>query len=127
VGELLREIIAEALADIDDDRIEWVSVTGVDVDEDLNRAVVYYDTLEGGADPAGDAIVAEALDDHRGRVRGVVGREARVRRVPEIVFRPDPGIRLGERIDGLLRPGGDDMPDDPDDVVDRDRGTADPA
>ena len=40
LGELLREIVAEELERIDDQRLELVSITSVEVDADLNRAIV---------------------------------------------------------------------------------------
>ena len=40
LNELLREIIAEELNRIDDDRLQWVSVTHVKTDRSLDRAVV---------------------------------------------------------------------------------------
>ena len=44
VGETLREIIAEELVRIDDERLAFVTVTGIDVDNELNRAHVYFDS-----------------------------------------------------------------------------------
>ena len=58
LNELLREIVAEELERIDDERLELVTVTDVDVDADLNRAMVCFDSLAG---EAGDADVLEAL------------------------------------------------------------------
>lgn len=100
VNELLREIIAEELAALDDRRIEHVSVTSVTVDRDLGRAVVYVDCLSA---PVGEAEAIEALGEHRVRLQGAVGRQARLRRTPEVVFRADPAIAAGHQIEGILR------------------------
>ena len=57
LGELLREVVAEELERVDDPRLELVSITTVDVDADLNRAIVYFDSLAGEAgvtDPVGE-------------------------------------------------------------------------
>ena len=62
LNELLREVVGEELMRIDDERLELVSVTAIDVDNDLNRAIVYFDSLAG---EAGDAEVLEALGEHR--------------------------------------------------------------
>ena len=75
VGELVRRIVAEAMDDLDDDRLAMVSITSVEVDRDLNRAIVWFTTLDGDDDPA----VREAFADHRGRLRRAVGDEARLR------------------------------------------------
>lgn len=99
LNELLREIIAEALERIDDDRLQLVTVISVDVDSDLHRALVYVSTL----DPDTDDEVLEALGEVRTRVQGAVARQARLKRVPEVVFRIDEVLRSAERIDDLLR------------------------
>ncbi|MGH9271714.1 MAG: hypothetical protein ACRDZ2_10625, partial [Ilumatobacteraceae bacterium] len=45
ISETLREVIAEELVRIDDERLEFVTITTVDVDNELNRAFVYFDSL----------------------------------------------------------------------------------
>ncbi len=107
LNELLREILAEALEVIDDDRLQMLTITGVDVDRDISRAIVYFDTLQG---EEGDEVVLEALGGLRVRLQATINREAHLRRTPELVFRPDPAVRAGARIDELLReiePGSD--------------------
>ena len=99
LNELLREIIAEALDRIDDDRLPLVTVTSVDVDADLKRAVVYIASLDEDADDE----TLEALGEARVRLQGAVAREARIKRTPELVFRIDDVLRTAERIDELLR------------------------
>ena len=120
LNTLLQQIVAQALEDIDDERLDLLTVTAVDVDSDLTRAIVFYDSLQ-GAD--GDAEVLEALDESRARIRKVVGREARLKRVPELVFAPDPAVRAGSQIEAKLAeigpirddvpvPDQDDLPED---------------
>ena len=99
LNQLLREILAEQLEQVDDERLELVTIVSVDVDADLHRAIVYYDSLQG---VDGDEAVLEALDEHNKRLRQAVGRQARIKRVPEIVFRPDPAVREGSHIEELL-------------------------
>ncbi len=95
LGELLREIISDELRTIDDDRLELVAITAVDVTPDLTEAVVYYTPVTDDA--------ARALAGRRGRLRKAIGDQARVRRVPELAFRPDGGVQAGTRIDEILR------------------------
>ena len=76
LNEPLREIIAEALERIDDDRLPLVTVTSVDVDADLKRAIVYIASLDEDADDE----TLEALGEARIRLQGAVAREARRRR-----------------------------------------------
>ena len=100
VGELVRRIVAESLEQLDDDRLAMVSVTGADVDRDLHRAVVWFTSL--GDTAEADADIAAAFEEHAGRLRRAVGGQTRLRRTPELVFRPDAALRSAERIERLL-------------------------
>jgi ribosome-binding factor A len=100
LNELLREVVAEELTRIDDDKLELVSVTAIDVDADLNRAIVYFDSLAGAA---ADASVLEALSGHRRRLQAAIGRQIHARKTPVLLFRPDEVIRSAERIEEILR------------------------
>lgn len=100
VGETLREIIAEELVRIDDERLAFVAVTGIDVDNELNRAHVYFDSLGGEED---DADVIEALGEHRVALQSAIARQIRAKKTPILDFRPDIAIRSAERIDEVLR------------------------
>jgi ribosome-binding factor A len=100
VGETLREIIAEELVRIDDERLTFVTVTGIEVDDELNRAHVYYDSLAG---EEGDEEILDALAQHRVRLQSAIGRQIRAKKTPILDFRPDVAIRSAERIDDILR------------------------
>lgn len=100
VNELVREIVAEELERLDDDRFALVAVTKVVVDPDLRHAVVYFDTLAGDA---ADEEVLAALGDVRVRLQAAIGRQARLKRTPELRFEPDDVERGAERIEGILR------------------------
>ena len=100
LGELLREVIGEELERIDDPRLELVSITSVEVDADLNRAIVSYDSLAG---EAGDAEILQAFAARRVRLQAAVGRQIHARKTPVLQFRPDEVIRHAERIEQILR------------------------
>jgi ribosome-binding factor A len=100
LNELLREVVGEELTRIADERLELVSVTAIDVDNDLNRAIVYFDSLAG---EAGDALVLEALGEHRRALQGAIGRQIHARKTPILDFRPDEVIRSAQRIEQILR------------------------
>lgn len=97
VNTALREVIADELERIDDERLELVTVTGVKVDRDLGHAHVWFDTLRPGDQ------TAAALLQHRVRLQAAVGRELRLKRTPELTFGPDPAIALGTRVEEILR------------------------
>ena len=64
------------------------------------HATVYYDTLGGEDD---DEEVLEALADHRHVLQSAIGRQARVKRTPELLFRPDAVGRGAARLEEVLR------------------------
>lgn len=108
LNETLREIIAEELVRIDDERLEFVTVTAIDVDSELNRAHVFFDSLAG---EDGDAEIVEVLGEHRIRLQSAIGRQIRAKKTPVLDFQPDVVIRSAERIDEILR--NDRSPSDP--------------
>ena len=99
LSESLREVIAEELTRIDDERLSLVTITTIDVDPEMNRAVVYYDSLVG---EDGDAEILEALAAHRVRIQSSVGRQIRSKKTPVLSFKPDEVIRAAERIERIL-------------------------
>jgi ribosome-binding factor A len=100
LGELLREVIGDELERIGDERLELVAVTSIDVDQELNRAIVFYDAFRG---EAADVEVLEAFGEHRIRLQGAIGKQIRARKTPILEFRPDEVLRSAERIERILR------------------------
>lgn len=100
LNELLREILGEELDRLDDERLTRLTIISVSIEADLRRAVVFYDCLDG---EDGDEEALVALGEARVRLQGAIGRQARMKRTPELSFLPDPAIRSGLRIDAILR------------------------
>lgn len=100
VNELVREITADEIERLDDERLELVAITSVEVDPDLRHAVVWFDSLLGEAN---DDEVLAALGDARVAIQAAIARQARMKRTPTLTFKPDTGVRTGERVDEILR------------------------
>jgi ribosome-binding factor A len=100
VGETLREIIAEDLVRLDDERLAFVTITSIDVDPELNRAIVFFDSLAG---EDGDDEIVIALDEYRVRLQASIARQIKAKKTPILSFKPDTVIRSAERIDTILR------------------------
>lgn len=98
VNELCREILADELERVDDDRLVLVTITHVSVDPDLRHAVVEFSSLGEGEDEA-----KEALEEHRVRLQRAIASQARLKRTPELRFSVDSVIARGARIEELLR------------------------
>jgi len=100
ISETVREVVAEELVRIDDDRLAFVTVTSIDVDSEMNRGIVYFDSLQG---EEGDKQILEALNENRKRLQSAIATQIHARRTPILEFRPDDGIRAAARIDEVLR------------------------
>lgn len=76
-----------------------VTFTRVRLSKDLRYATVYYSVLgkEGDRDFA-----ANYLEREKKKIRHKVGSNLRVRYIPEFVFKYDPSIEEGIRIEQLL-------------------------
>ena len=97
LNELLVRILAGELERIDDDRLGFLTITGVETDQDLSIARVF---LTSDID---DAELLEAMADHRPRLQRAIGDQARVRRVPPLTFVVDDTVRSADRIEEILR------------------------
>jgi ribosome-binding factor A len=107
LNHLVHEIVAEEIERLDDDRLGLFTVVGVEVEPDLRRATVWYTSLdESGGQPDGEGL-AEALEEHRARLQAAIGRQARMKRTPELVFEPDTVIVRAQRVEDILRDLGD--------------------
>ena len=98
LNELCQQIVADELRLIDDERLELVTVTFMRVDRDMSRAVVMFTAL--GEDEQG---ALEAFESHRVRLQAAIGRQASMRRTPELRFEVDHVVEAGNRIEQLLR------------------------
>ena len=98
--EVLREVIGDELTRIDDERLDLVTITAIDVDPEMNRAIVYFDSMFG---EEGDEGVILALNEFRPRIQASINRQMHARKTPILSFRPDEVIRSAARIEELLR------------------------
>ncbi len=99
LNTLLHQIVADYLERVDDEHLGLLTVTGVEVDADLNKAQVYVSTL---ADESHDTEILTTLEGYRKAIQAEIGRSARLRKTPEVVFAFDPAVRTGARIEDIL-------------------------
>lgn len=110
INELLKEELSKlVLYELKDPRVRSVTITGVDATPDLMQAVVYVRSL--GDDPPVEEAI-EGLDSAAGFIRHTLGRELRLRRIPELRFEADRILESAQRIESLLEQAlGSDDPD----------------
>jgi ribosome-binding factor A len=100
-GETVRAAIASILVqDVKDPRVELVTVTSVEVSPDLRHANVFV-TAHGGEDRYRTALAG--LRSASGRIRTILGKQVRMRYVPELHFDIDPSVDEAIRISEVLR------------------------
>ncbi|MSO78180.1 MAG: 30S ribosome-binding factor RbfA [Acidimicrobiia bacterium] len=98
INEVVREALADDLERLSDPRLEMVTITGVNVSPDLRHATVFYASPDRHDDD-----VATALRSAGPRMRATLGRQVRLKYLPELHFREDPAIETGQRVEEIIR------------------------
>ena len=98
LNELVREIVAEELERIDDERLGFLTITAVEVDPGIEHAKIHWSNLE-----VSDEVVLEVLEEHRPRLQQAVNRQTHMRRTPILSFHADVVARGASRIEEILR------------------------
>jgi ribosome-binding factor A len=130
VNEAVRQVLSEALLELKDPRIGFVTLTGVDTSPDLRQATVFVSVL-GGARKQERTMAG--LGAAHGVLQASIARELRLKRTPQLTFEYDQsverGVRMTQLIDELApTPDDSDKHDDADlsesvlDEAGRDRG-----
>ena len=99
VGELLREEISLAIQRLKDPRIRIVTVTEVQLTPDLREAKVFVSVY---GEPDQERQCLQALIGAAGHIRGELGRQLHLRRIPQLHFCPDASLKHEARISELL-------------------------
>lgn len=107
VEELAREVIGEAILELKDPRIGFVTVTGVKLSTDLRIARVFVSAF-GSTEQREESIAA--IQHATPHLRSVLGREVRMRYLPQLEVVEDQTAEQGNRIEQLLREAGVSRP-----------------
>ncbi|SCZ49409.1 30S ribosome-binding factor RbfA [Thiohalomonas denitrificans] len=100
VGEQMQRDLAELIQrEVNDPRIGFVTISGVEVSRDLEHAKVFVSLL----DQQGDAEQSlQALTHAAGFLRRELGRRMSTRTVPRLRFVLDTSIQEGSRLSSLI-------------------------
>jgi ribosome-binding factor A len=99
VNESVRQVVSEALPELKDPRIGFVTVTGVETSADLRQARVYVSVL--GSERNREQTLAGLAAAH-GVLQARLARELRMKRTPTLVFEYDPSVEAGVRMSKLI-------------------------
>jgi ribosome-binding factor A len=101
VGEAVRDVIADMLLrEIKDPRIGMITLTAVELTDDLKHAKVYFSCV---GDQGERERSLYGLRSAAGFIRAHVARRLKLRYAPEIVFQFDPSLETADRLATLLK------------------------
>jgi ribosome-binding factor A len=100
VADLLREEISDIVINtMNDPRLRFISITDVELTEDLRLAKVYFSMLQ--QEKEKDAL--KALTNSKGYIKKELGKRVRIKFLPDLMFKIDESGKYGAKIDNLLK------------------------
>lgn len=99
VNESVRQVLSEAIGQLKDPRIGFVTITGVETSADLRHARVYVSVL--GTERKRAQTLASLQAAHA-VLQAQLARELRMKRTPQLAFEYDPSVERGVRMTKLI-------------------------
>lgn len=101
VAETIHTTISTMLMrGLNDPRIGFVTITGVEVTDDLHLARIFFTVIGDEAAKKGTEAGLKSAASH---IRRELGKVLKMRYTPDILFKYDHSQEYGQRIDDLLR------------------------
>ena len=97
-GQMLQDLNSFLRFSLNDPRLQFVSVTRVELVEDNSRAIVYWDTFDSRTHPQ----AARAMGKAAGRLRTLLARKLKKKTVPKLTVRYDEQFEQEQRMVELL-------------------------
>ncbi len=104
IGEEIRRIISDLLMKgLKDPRLDkMISITAVDVTSDYSYATVYFSVLGTTSEDEAMEEIADGFHSSQGFIRSSIGRQLKLKHVPELIFKPDRSEEYGRHIDEII-------------------------
>jgi ribosome-binding factor A len=99
VNEAVREVLSEAVGELKDPRIGFITVTAVETSPDLRHARVFVSVL--GPEEQREESLA-GLSAAHGVLQARIANELRMKRTPQLAFEYDPSVERGVRMTQLI-------------------------
>ncbi|MCO8164132.1 30S ribosome-binding factor RbfA [Pseudomonas sp. 21LCFQ010] len=102
IGDQMQRELAQLIRrEVKDPRLGLVTITAVDVSRDLSHAQVYVTVMgRDGNDEVAQSI--KVLNTAAGFLRMQIGREMKLRTVPQLHFRYDESVSRGAHLSALI-------------------------
>ena len=108
VQKLAKQILGELIQDLKDPRVGFATVTAVRISADLQHGRVFVSVF--GSDEE-QALTMRGLKSATPHLRTELGRQMRMKYLPDLVFELDRGPEEAQRLEALLKELGHDEPD----------------
>lgn len=100
VADLIKKEIAEiVLNELQDPRINFVSITDVEVTTDLKLAKVYFSVL----DSVKEQETLKVLTHSKSFIKKELSRRVSLKFLPDLMFKIDKSVEYGKKIDQILQ------------------------
>ncbi|MFQ6002334.1 MAG: 30S ribosome-binding factor RbfA [Candidatus Zixiibacteriota bacterium] len=101
VGDLIKKEISRIIQyELKDPGIGFVTITGVELSDDLKKAKIFYSVL---GDEKAKKESSAALERACGFIQHEIGRKVRLKYTPAIYFCFDPSVEYGAHIEMLIK------------------------
>lgn len=94
----MEELSIILMTEVKDEDIKFVTITGVDITNDLSYAKVYFTVL----DASKKVSTLKALNGASHFIRGKLSERVEIRHTPELKFIYDESIEYGNRIEDII-------------------------
>ena len=101
--QIQRELVELIRREVKDPRIGLISITAVEVSKDIAYANIFvsaFGEVDGSGDEADESVAI--LNDASGYLRHLLGKEMRLRTVPQLRFKADNSIAEGMRMSAII-------------------------
>ena len=95
---LQQEISMILMTEVKDEKLKFVTITGVDTTSDYSYAKVYFTVL----DESNKKEIKDELNKANHFIRGKLSERIEIRHTPELKFIYDESIAYGEHIDEII-------------------------
>lgn len=106
LGEEIKKIVgAMLITEVKDPRLQGkiISVTDVDVSRDGSYATCYVSVMAGTNEKTAEEEAVEGLRSATGLFRKEIGKQVKLRRVPELTFKIDNSLEYGLHIENVIK------------------------
>lgn len=98
IANVIQKEVSEMIEfQIKDEKLGFVTVSGVNMSNDYSFCKVYVSFLN-----KGEGTQLEILNKYAKRFRAQLGKKLQIRKIPEISFEIDPSFKDGQKIDSIL-------------------------